>query len=248
MIKLEDLKLSDIMPPNLLRDTFVKAMCDALDVQLNKLVENNKKLSIYANIDNLPEEIINYLAWQLHVDFYDENWNIKQKRDAVKNSIKWHRYKGTVGVVEDYISTLFGGAKVFEWWEYGGEPYHFKIDLITTGITSEKDLEKIARAIYNIKNTRSWIDYLGFLKEHKINMQVGVIPSLHNKISVYPVTMSDATHEIKKNMGIVPTIDKYIKVYPMVNQNVTHNFNKNITAGVYLYKEVKIKCQTGQVE
>ena len=91
MIKLEDLKLSDIMPPNLLKDPFVKAMCDALDVQLNKLVENNKKLSIYANIDNLPEEIINYLAWQLHVDFYDENWNIKQKRDAVKISIKWHR-------------------------------------------------------------------------------------------------------------------------------------------------------------
>lgn len=69
MTELENLKLSDIMPPNLLKDPFVKAMCDALDVQLNKLVENNKKLSIYANIDNLPEEIINFLAWQFHVDF-----------------------------------------------------------------------------------------------------------------------------------------------------------------------------------
>lgn len=220
MIKLEDLKLSDIMPPNLLRDPFVKAMCDALDVQLNKLVENNKKLSIYANIDNLPEEIINYLAWQLHVDFYDENWNIKQKRDAVKNSIKWHRYKGTVGVVEDYISTLFGGAKVLEWWEYGGEPYHFKIDFITADITNEKDLEKIARALYNIKNTRSWLDYLGFLRNGKTYIGIGSVPSLHYKISVYPATIKDTSHII----------------------------TKNITAGIYMHKEVAVTCQTGQAE
>lgn len=174
MTELENLKLSDIMPPNLLKDPFVKAMCDALDVQLNKLVENNKKLSIYANIDNLPEEIINFLAWQFHVDFFDESWTLKQKRDAVKNSIKWHRYKGSIGVLEDYISTIFGNARVSEWFDYDGEPYHFKIDMITGEIPSIEALNKILKAIYTIKNTRSWCDGLGFLRAIDNKIYIGL--------------------------------------------------------------------------
>lgn len=174
MTELENLKLSDIMPPNLLKDSFVKAMCDALDVQLNKLVENNKKLSIYANIDNLPEEIINFLAWQFHVDFFDESWTLKQKRDAVKNSIKWHRYKGSIGVLEDYISTIFGNARVIEWFDYDGEPYHFKIDMITGEIPSIEALNKILKAIYTIKNTRSWCDGLGFLRAIDNKIYIGL--------------------------------------------------------------------------
>ena len=173
MTELENLKLSDIMPPNLLKDPFVKAMCYALDVQLNKLVENNKKLSIYANIDNLPEEIINFLAWQFHVDFFDESWTLKQKRDAVKNSIKWHRYKGSIGVLEDYISTIFGNARVIEWFDYDGEPYHFKIDMITGEIPSIEALNKILKAIYTIKNTRSWCDGLGFLRTIDNKIYIG---------------------------------------------------------------------------
>lgn len=174
MTELENLKLSDIMPPNLLKAPFVKAMCDALDVQLNKLVENNKKLSIYANIDNLPEEIINFLAWQFHVDFFDESWTLKQKRDAVKNSIKWHRYKGSIGVLEDYISTIFGNARVIEWFDYDGEPYHFKIDMITGEIPSIEALNKILKAIYTIKNTRSWCDGLGFLRAIDNKIYIGL--------------------------------------------------------------------------
>lgn len=174
MTELENLKLSDIMPPNLLKDSFVKAMCDALDVQLNKLVENNKKLSIYANIDNLPEEIINFLAWQFHVDFFDESWTLKQKRDTVKNSIKWHRYKGSIGVLEDYISTIFGNARVIEWFDYDGEPYHFKIDMITGEIPSIEALNKILKAIYTIKNTRSWCDGLGFLRAIDNKIYIGL--------------------------------------------------------------------------
>lgn len=174
MTELENLKLSDIMPPNLLKDPFVKAMCNALDVQLNKLVENNKKLSIYANIDNLPEEIINFLAWQFHVDFFDESWTLKQKRDTVKNSIKWHRYKGSIGVLEDYISTIFGNARVIEWFDYDGEPYHFKIDMITGEIPSIEALNKILKAIYTIKNTRSWCDGLGFLRAIDNKIYIGL--------------------------------------------------------------------------
>lgn len=220
MTEMENMKLSDIMPQNLMKDPFIKSMCEALDVQINKLIENNKKLSIYANIDNLPEEIINYLAWQFHADFYDETWSLQQKRNAVKKAIKWHRYKGTVGVIEDYMSTLFGGAKIQEWWEYDAEPYHFRIDLITSDIPDINTLEKIAQALYNIKNTRSWCDYLGFIRKSRINICYGIAPSVHNKINVYPATVSD----------------------------VAYTINKNISAGIYIYREVTVKCQTGQAE
>lgn len=232
MTELENLKLSDIMPPNLLRDPFVKAMCDALDVQLNKLVENNKKISIYANIDNLPEEIINYLAWQLHVDFYDENWNIKQKRDAVKNSIKWHRYKGTIGALEDYITTLFGEAKIQEWWEYSGGPYHFRINMNVENIVDIDTLKRITKAIYSIKNTRSWIDYLNFVSKRKNNYYVTGVPSIYEVIKI---TEHEYTPQNIKGKNY---IGGYTKIFESTNinvipDNVLLDANKKIYIGGY---------------
>lgn len=185
MIELDKIKLADVMPANLLKDDVMRAMCEALDIQITKLVDNNKKLSIYANIDNLPENVIDYLAWQFHVDFYEDTMTLQQKRDSVKKSIVWHKHKGTVGVVEDYVTTIFGGAKVYEWFDYDGEPYHFKIDLITADIPTPKALQKIIEAIFTIKNTRSWCDEIGFLRNLYADIKFASIPYVHKNFEVF---------------------------------------------------------------
>lgn len=245
MTELENLKLSDIMPPNLLKDPFVKAMCDALDVQLNKLVENNKKLSIYANIDNLPEEIINFLAWQFHVDFFDESWTLKQKRDAVKNSIKWHRYKGSIGVLEDYISTIFGNARVIEWFDYDGEPYHFKIDMITGEIPSIEALNKILKAIYTIKNTRSWCDGLGFLRTIDNKIYIG---SHQSQFKHYKINLNRlGNSSLKTSIYLGTHINQFKKINIDVAkylENTTFRQSIFIKPYINIFKKYTINTNT----
>ncbi len=122
---------------------------------------------------------------------------IKQKRDSVKKSIIWHKHKGTVGMVEDYVNILFGGAKVYEWFNYSGEPYHFKIDLVTADIPNMNSLQRIIEALFIIKNTRSWCDGLGFLRILQSIIYYFGIPATHKKIEIYPATIKDTDTTLK---------------------------------------------------
>lgn len=240
MTKLDELKLADIMPPNLLKDNVIKTMCEALDIQLQKLEENNKKLSIYANIDNLPENIIDYLAWHFHVDFYDDSLDIKQKRDSVKKSIIWHKSKGTAGMVEDYLITIFGGAEVIEWFDYGAQPYHFKIDLLTAAIPDLDSLRKIIKAIFTIKNTRSWCDELGFKRDVNGNIYYGGIVAQEKAIDIYPAIINMPNVSSIQFMGGGIEHNKNTKVYPAI-VNMPDVLGTLQQAGINeINKEVKI--------
>lgn len=118
------------------------------------------KWCLYINrTDELPEKTLDLLAWQWHVDFYEPlGMDIETKRRLIKNSIPWHRIKGTPAAVEQVVSTAFDTSTVKEWFEYGGKPYYFKI--ITEDVTTNTDTieERMKRAIKSVKNTRSWLE------------------------------------------------------------------------------------------
>lgn len=55
------------------------------------------------------------------------------------------------------MSAAFAHSEVREWFEYGGEPYRFRIDTMD-GFKTMDDYRALIRAINTVKNTRSWLD------------------------------------------------------------------------------------------
>lgn len=122
-------KLLNLLPPNLRNDPDMVAAANSVDKEFLDVVNSAKECILLPNIDNLPSNVVDVLAWQQHVDFYDVALDIDKKRELVKNSIRWHRKKGTPAAVEEVVSTFFEKSKVEEWFEYGGKPYFFKVVL-----------------------------------------------------------------------------------------------------------------------
>lgn len=162
MIKLSELSLLDIMPENLARDKEVQNAAKALDVSMHDISEQIKYVLLISRIDELEEDIVDQLAWQFHVDAYDSSFDIGTKRKLVKQSIGWHKLKGTPYAVQSVVSAILDGAHVQEWFEYGGEPYHFKVALIEGPMTSSQTIRQLVRAINEAKNARSWLDGVEF--------------------------------------------------------------------------------------
>ena len=160
---LQSISLLDILPPNLLADEQINAAAQALDTELQKITAATKEALLLPRLDELPEEVIDLLAWQWHVDFYEPvGMDIETKRRLIKNSIAWHRIKGTPAAVEEVVSAIFDTSHVQEWFEYGGKPYHFKV--VTEDVTTDKDvLERTRRAIHAAKNARSWLETVEFI-------------------------------------------------------------------------------------
>lgn len=150
MIDMKYGSLLDIIPSNIKDDPSVAAAALVIDAELKGITDEIQKLSIFSRSDEWTEEETDELAWQFHVDFYNPSLPIEQKRELVKNSIAWHRRKGTPSAVEELVTTLFGEGKVEEWWEYGGQPYYFQVLTNNPEVTQEKAKE-FYRAIDSVK-------------------------------------------------------------------------------------------------
>jgi phage tail P2-like protein len=114
---------------------------------------------IYARIGALPEELLDILAYDFKVDWWDANYTLEEKRQTLKDSWNVHRRLGTKAAVERAISAIYKDTKVSEWFEYGGAPYTFKlqIDVTYEHVNPVKHQRVLERVDY-YKNLRSKLD------------------------------------------------------------------------------------------
>jgi phage tail P2-like protein len=119
------------------RDPTTIGLCAALTPQLNIASNQTDSILIYSNIDKLSEEVLDILAWQFHVEWYIAAANIEIKRRLIKSAFKVHKTKGTAYAVEQVIEDMFGDGYVTEWFEYGGEAFHFKVITTNPSVTAE---------------------------------------------------------------------------------------------------------------
>lgn len=160
---LQNVTLLDLIPPNLRSDTKVQAAAAALDVELQSVTAAIQESLHLPRVDELPEQVLDLLAWQWHVDFYEPvGISVETKRKLIKSAIKWHRTKGTPAVIEEVTNAIYEPSEVVEWFDYGGKPYHFKIRTEEIGPTPEQR-SLFVKAVASVKNTRSWLEAIEYV-------------------------------------------------------------------------------------
>ena len=82
-----------------------------------------------------------------------------------------HRYKGTKFAIEEIFKTLNIVGNVEEWFNYGGQPYYFKVILqIFNRSINEETENKLIALINEYKNERSWLEEIQFHLSSKTKM------------------------------------------------------------------------------
>lgn len=104
------------------------------------------------------------------------------KRVLIRNSIRDHRKRGTPAAVEEITRHVFRDAHIQEWFEYGGEPYHFRIlqDITSDDESAAADvMNRLRNAVRDTKNLRSWLDFYGFTTDFDETIKPGESYQLH---------------------------------------------------------------------
>lgn len=156
MISYYDGQLADIMPASVMGSPEAKALSHALQQACRLLYRYSQRLYIYASLDEQPEEVVDLLALELRTQYYRNTLDLETKRRLVKNTLVWHMGAGTPEAVEELVATVFGEGEVEEWFEYGGQPYCFKVR--TDAILTEGMADYFSKMIRQVKNARSHID------------------------------------------------------------------------------------------
>lgn len=160
MIKLQDAELISILPPYLKEDPDIQAVSYAFKMGMAKFLHYAWTSALYGNIDKLPEYVIDLMALEMRGKYYEESLDIAVKRELVKNSLAWYLKGGTVSVVEEMVKEVFGGGKLEEWYEFGGNPGTFRVQLDGEQ-DQELDTREVIRKINLYKKLSAHIYALG---------------------------------------------------------------------------------------
>lgn len=147
------------LPEVLRNDRSMAALAASIADVLAARPAEIQQLMIYSRIGELPEDLLDILAYDFKVDWWDGDYTLEEKRQTLKDSWRVHRMLGTKAAVETAISAIYPETQVSEWFEYGGAPFHFRllIDSTYEGVDPAKHQRVLDRVEY-YKNLRSVLD------------------------------------------------------------------------------------------
>ena len=139
------------LPPPLKNDPEMNALGRVIAEQLQITARQIRQNIIYARIDELNEQTLDILAYDLHVDWYDYGHPIAAKRAVIKDSVRVHKRLGTLYAVKTALGSVYPESEVEEWFDYGGEHHRFRVILDVTHSRAPADYFSIKRAVHFYK-------------------------------------------------------------------------------------------------
>lgn len=195
-----------------------------LDLLPSNALPSERALSIAARFgdDLLPEDIkklwrpqeapsafLPFLAWGLHVDFWRDELDSQAKRNLIAGAFEWHRLEGTFGAIRRICTAVFGETRVLPWYEYGGEPYGFRVT--TEGrMGTIEDWESLRKAIWFAQALRDWLDGIEIHRNLRLDLYHGTATfrsGLHEIRPEYP-----ELNETRLTIGIATARGGYANV------------------------------------
>lgn len=180
-----DVDFSAYIPTALQHDPKIMALSKAISEQLTEASGKIESVLIYSRIDELPEELVDILAYDLHVDWYDYSYPLEAKRDLVKNSVKVHKKMGTKYAIENAVRSLHPNTVIEEWFEYGGDNGSFKIILNISDSIVEVSLKKIAETVKSYKRLSAKMEAIDYEYKKIAGNTIDIVNRYGNSIIVY---------------------------------------------------------------
>ncbi len=146
------------VPQFILRDKNGYALSRAIEAGVQMMNDTVKAAFRSAfDYDAMPEWRLDELAWETNC-LYDYSADVEKKRRWIRNSVPLYRLYGTPAAIYQYLSGYFDDIDLEEYWEYAGEPFHFRVTV--EGEWDPANEAWARHAIEVAKNVRSVLDGL----------------------------------------------------------------------------------------
>ena len=179
-MKLSTLEFIRLLPTFMRGDAAVQGLAAGLDEIIPGLAQSIGRLTTWDRIDEPTEDELDNLAWELNILWYDKAAGIDAKREIVKSSDEAYRHLGTKWAVESVINSYFGEGYLREWFEYDGEPGHFRVYSTNATINNER-LVEFLNLLYKVKRASSKLDGIYITLTGEMRLSAGIAVYEHER-------------------------------------------------------------------
>lgn len=175
------------------RSPEVLAISYAVQMAVSRIIDRAERTKCYSMIDALPEDILDYLAVEMRAMYYDQELPIDKKRTVIKNALNWYKKSGTAAAVKELLEVIFGSGELQEWFEYGGKPFHFRVDIeIPEEGISVGQQNTLLDSIEYYKNVRSHLDSVNYHTDITGVARVGACMGVSEWLEIWPELINKA--------------------------------------------------------
>lgn len=118
-------------------------------------VENG--IAVIQDPEQMPEWRLDEMAGELGC-LYDYSGTLESKRYWIANAIPLYAITGTPQAIYDFLGGVFDDIELEEFWQYDGDPFHFRVTV--EGVWTPENEAWARNAIAMAQNARSVLDGL----------------------------------------------------------------------------------------
>ncbi len=153
--------LLEVLPDVLKNDPYMQELAETTAEALTSFWSNIRVPNIYARIMELPEEMLDILAKDFKVDWYDQSYDLETKRKIIHDSWYVHKRLGTVGALKKALSDIFPDSDIEEWFDFSGDPGTFRV-MIRDESTS---YDLVQKTIRTYKRASAHVDSVNYVAD-----------------------------------------------------------------------------------
>ena len=175
-MKLSDVSLLDLIPESMRTDRFIRGFAAAWDYLMSQALSALPIINLYDNLDLLTPEQLDKVADAMRIPWYNTEYEKEKKIALIKHYEQTCFELGTVKSIETVCVDIYEKAEVYEWYEYGGDPFYFKVSLDYGDYTTEEALSRLERIVRDIKPAKANLN-MEFLETAHGNLYTGAAVS-----------------------------------------------------------------------
>lgn len=160
-MKLSELRFIEILPQFMQQDPAVQGLAAGVDSIIREAAPIIENITTWSRVEHLPEADLDALAAEMNLLWYDSNAPTEVKRQIVKDGYATWQKLGSKWAVENFARTYLGECHVEEWFEYDGDPGHFRI--ITAAEITAAQQSKFFSLMHHVARASAKFD--GFILE-----------------------------------------------------------------------------------
>ncbi|MBD5469202.1 MAG: phage tail protein I [Lachnospiraceae bacterium] len=198
-MKIDNPKMLKLLPIWMRDDEANIALSSAMDDLIKAPGERVKAPRVWDQLEHLTDEELDETAWELGIDWWVSSWERDQKIRTIKMAGAIMEKRGTKWAVKQLAIAAFGMGEVTEWFEYGGEPFYFKI--LTNATLTPDGIAQILAMIARVKNARSHIETISVTRQIDQRLFAGCATQSHISNVILEGYTDQAFHNITVNSG-----------------------------------------------
>lgn len=153
--------------------------------------------------------------------------SLEETKKLLDEPLKTYFFEGTSYIFGKALQAFFSGARLKEWHEYGGEPYHFKveIDLKDDG-TDETRYKKLDTVVQRYKNVRSVFKGFNLIRNARSEVYLGANAADTEKMEIFPIQSPGMASSAPVNTSAAYAQSEQVSIYPYKVRDISLNLER----------------------